>query len=77
LPAPTVRFFRFQINGKLQVNPSLHPPSITSDQGGFYGRHNDGCNIAFLDGHAKWLTIGELGKQNDRGLYPYFTPDMD
>jgi prepilin-type processing-associated H-X9-DG protein len=67
----------FQIYGRLELNASHRPPSLTSIQGGFYGRYNDGCNVVFLDGHAKWLTISELGKKNASDRYPYFTPEQD
>jgi prepilin-type processing-associated H-X9-DG protein len=58
----------------LRVDLAARPPRITSSQGGFYGRHSDGCNVAFLDGHARWLEIRELGKTNASGLFVYFAP---
>jgi prepilin-type N-terminal cleavage/methylation domain-containing protein/prepilin-type processing-associated H-X9-DG protein len=61
----------------LSLDLASDPPRITSSQGGFYGRHNRGCNVAFLDAHARWLTIQELGKTNDRGNLPYFTKIRD
>ncbi|MEN6641002.1 MAG: H-X9-DG-CTERM domain-containing protein [Armatimonadia bacterium] len=27
-------------------------------------RHNDGVNVGFLDGHAKWLKAGKVGATN-------------
>ena len=49
------------------------------------GRHgkatNNGLdgmfNVAFFDGHSKWLKIQELGKKNAAGYYPYFTRIAD
>jgi prepilin-type processing-associated H-X9-DG protein len=67
----------FQVIGDLTVNLSARPPSIISDQGGLYGRHSDGCNVAFLDGHARWLTLTSLARTNDRGDFPYFTKIQD
>lgn len=46
-------------------------------QGGFIARHNDGANVTFFDGHAKWLKIQELGKKNTAGNYPYLTKIVD
>jgi prepilin-type N-terminal cleavage/methylation domain-containing protein/prepilin-type processing-associated H-X9-DG protein len=62
----------FQAIGDLQVDLAAHPPRITSGQGGFYGRHSDGCNLAFLDGHARWIGIRELARTNASGLFTYF-----
>jgi prepilin-type processing-associated H-X9-DG protein len=59
------------------VNLAARPPSITSDQGGLYGRHSDGCNVAFLDGRARWLTLTALARTNERGDFPYFTKILD
>jgi prepilin-type N-terminal cleavage/methylation domain-containing protein/prepilin-type processing-associated H-X9-DG protein len=53
------------------------PPRIVSTQGAFYGRHHDGLNLAFLDGHSRWMTIRELGRLNDRGHLVYFTKLRD
>ena len=36
---------------------------------GAYGkRHNDGCNYAFVDGHAKWLKPGDVDKASGDSL---------
>jgi prepilin-type N-terminal cleavage/methylation domain-containing protein/prepilin-type processing-associated H-X9-DG protein len=33
--------------------------------GSLIGRHNDGCNVGFIDGHAKWLKVdGKLLNTN-------------
>jgi prepilin-type N-terminal cleavage/methylation domain-containing protein/prepilin-type processing-associated H-X9-DG protein len=67
----------FQVIGGLMVDLMADPPRITSDQGGFYGRHTRGCNVAFLDGHARWLTLPTLARTNERGDFPYFTKILD
>ena len=54
-----------------------HPPRISSSQGSFYGRHQDGLNVSFLDGHSRWMTIQELGRVNERGRLVYFTKLRD
>ncbi|HAZ65093.1 MAG TPA: hypothetical protein DCZ72_15995, partial [Armatimonadetes bacterium] len=46
---------------------------FASGQGDLMARHLDGYNVAFLDGHAKWLRAEELHKQNAAGRYPYLT----
>ena len=36
-----------------------------------YARHNSGCNIAFGDGHSKWLANSEFAYWNGTGAPPY------
>src|SRR5262249_51064994 len=68
----------FQVVGEgLTVNRGSRPPSISSVQGGFFGRHSDGCNVALLDGHVKSLRIPELARKTPMGRFAYFTPDLD
>jgi prepilin-type N-terminal cleavage/methylation domain-containing protein/prepilin-type processing-associated H-X9-DG protein len=42
------------------VDLSLYPPSRLYFQPGNYDRHQGGCNLAFVDGHVKWLPAGEF-----------------
>ncbi|MGQ9881277.1 MAG: H-X9-DG-CTERM domain-containing protein [Armatimonadota bacterium] len=28
------------------------------------GRHSGGANVAFVDGHAKWMRVDELNRNN-------------
>ena len=41
-----------------RVGRTLGPALLASDPS-YYGRpgpiHNDGCNLAFVDGHCKWM----------------------
>ncbi len=37
-------------------------PAILSNQGDLIARHIEGMNVIFLDGHAKWLKVDEIGK---------------
>ncbi len=59
------------------VNTTVNPPRLTSGQGYYEGRHNDGANFTFLDGHVKWLKITEVGRTNAAGYLPYFTKNSD
>ncbi len=39
-------------------------------------RHNDGANVAFMDGHAKWLSINNIkGGANVDVLWGHVNPD--
>lgn len=55
--------------GSYIANPFVAPganPALRTDPGGHYyidavkAWHNDGCNIAYADGHAKWLQYNEV-----------------
>lgn len=48
-------------------------PLFATGQSDLLGRHLDGYNVAFLDGHAKWLKAEELYKRDAAGNFPYFT----
>jgi len=56
-----------------------------STQAMFDGRHFNGANWAFMDGHVKWMRFGqitELSKKDNNGygpgtLYRFFTPQDD
>jgi prepilin-type N-terminal cleavage/methylation domain-containing protein/prepilin-type processing-associated H-X9-DG protein len=66
---------------RVRLDTTPRPPRIKSSQGDFVARHSEGLNLTFFDGHAKWLRIQELGKQNkDAGgnlYFPYFTKTLD
>jgi len=38
-----------------------------------YARHNDGCNIAFADGHGKWLQNSQFAYYHGSTSAPYTT----
>ncbi|HZP82037.1 MAG TPA: DUF1559 domain-containing protein [Chthonomonadaceae bacterium] len=60
------------------VLPDANPPQIRSQyQAAFLGRHNNGLNLTFFDGHSKFMRISELGKKNAKGDFPYFTKTSD
>ena len=40
-------------------------------------RHNEGVNVAFMDGHAKWLKIDAVGAKNVNGVYSMWTAEAD
>jgi len=40
------------------INPPAQPTYASISRPA--PRHNDGCNMGFLDGHAKWTNIGGM-----------------
>ncbi|MBI5831507.1 MAG: DUF1559 domain-containing protein [Armatimonadetes bacterium] len=48
-------------------------PLFYTGQSDYIGRHMEGYNCAFLDGHAKWLKAEELTKTSAAGNYRYFS----
>jgi len=50
----------------LSTNPNAYAKCLK--------RHNDGCNYAFVDGHAKWLRIGQVGQNQTTFAWPTGTP---
>ena len=95
-PAPTATFNPSQFFGNNLVPPGAGHVVLTTDSrgrpvmrgdsggntGGIVGRHFDGANCVFLDGHVKWLRIEELGKNtvatvNPRMRFSYFTTQLD
>jgi prepilin-type processing-associated H-X9-DG protein len=59
------------------LNMNASPPTFTTSQCDFIARHNNGLNVTFFDGHAKWLKIEELMKRNALGRYVYLTKILD
>ncbi|MDX1934911.1 MAG: DUF1559 domain-containing protein [Capsulimonadales bacterium] len=53
--------------------PNLTPPML----GSIPGRHSNGANIAFADGHAKWFRLDFLAQTNAQGIRPLFTNEED
>ena len=53
------------------VVPYVFPP-LWRQAGTYYAdvRHNGGLNIAYVDGHAKWLSAGKLSTVWDDGSVP-------
>ncbi|MFQ6097916.1 MAG: prepilin-type N-terminal cleavage/methylation domain-containing protein [Armatimonadota bacterium] len=43
----------------------------------YHGRHNDGLNALYCDGHVKWRALRALLKANSNGVYPHFTIQAD
>jgi len=43
----------------------------------YAGRHSDGANFAYCDGHVKWQELTALLKTNANGIYPVFTIEED
>lgn len=48
---------------------------LDGDAGEIDGRHNEGLNNAFLDGHAKWMMLSNIPAYsvNSRYWYPQYT----
>jgi prepilin-type N-terminal cleavage/methylation domain len=53
--------------------PNLSPKML----GSIPARHNDGSNVAFADGHAKWYKSETLALVNANGIRPLFTIEED
>ena len=43
----------------------------------FAGRHGEGSNFIYCDGHAKWARISDVGKTNRNGVLYKFTIEDD
>lgn len=43
----------------------------------YVGRHFEGSNFAFVDGHAKWMRTSEVAKTNSNGVMYHFTVEDD
>lgn len=43
----------------------------------FAGRHNNGANWLYCDGHAKWSRMDTVAKTNRNGVMPLFTVEDD
>ena len=56
------------------VNPEAGLPSFNTCNGGRIAltRHNQGMNIAFVDGHVKWMSSGAVGVSGQNGLPPFW-----
>ncbi|MBV9468622.1 MAG: DUF1559 domain-containing protein [Abitibacteriaceae bacterium] len=65
----------------LTLDTSVDPALIRSSQSSFVARHLGGLNLAFMDGHCKWLTPEKLMvKSTDprsAGKLSYFTKLAD
>lgn len=60
--------------GRSGSSGSLSP---TNQGQRFVGRHFDGSNFVFADGHAKWMRMTEVAKTNRNGVMYYFTTEDD
>ncbi len=43
----------------------------------FAGRHSDGANWAFADGHTKWMKMSNVARTNRNGVMYLFTIEDD
>lgn len=70
------------------INLNANPPYVrsyaNSGEADIIARHNGGLNVAFFDGHAKWMRLDELMKTSTVSLngtnttiYPYFTKNFN
>jgi prepilin-type processing-associated H-X9-DG protein len=61
--------------------PTTASPPILEDPQGqsrIIGRHFEGTNVGFFDGHVKWLQLEKLRAKNaTSGNYSYFTKIAD
>lgn len=51
--------------------------STTNTNQHFVGRHFDGANFAFMDGHAKWMKMTDVARTNSNGVMYNFTIEDD
>lgn len=78
--------FDYQIAAISGANLTANPPSLVGGQGTVVGRHSQGTNCAFLDGHVKWMRLSTLAQTKTttdprygayQTYYPYFTKLAD
>jgi prepilin-type N-terminal cleavage/methylation domain-containing protein/prepilin-type processing-associated H-X9-DG protein len=53
--------------------PNLSPPMLAQ----MPGRHTNGANVAWVDGHVKFFRLDALAAVNANGIRPYFTIEDD
>lgn len=63
----------------LTLDKTASPPVLkdAQPQSQISGRHFDGANVGFFDGHVKWLKLETLMKTSPAGNYSYFTKIVD
>ena len=44
------------------------PPNYTADAGQVWAHHNDGANLLFADGHAKWVPANGISCNNPNAI---------
>jgi len=66
-------------DGGIFVEPNVVPYPLIHCvyQGGVIGRHSGGVNVAWLEGHSKFIKISELGRENAAGQLIYFLKSGD
>ncbi|GAB4457916.1 MAG: hypothetical protein OHK0029_18390 [Armatimonadaceae bacterium] len=55
------------------VNTNVNPPMLS----GAVARHNNGLNVTFVDGHAKWVRLERIAARNANGIMPLLTCEQD
>ena len=63
---PAEAMFIVDTRTSLVVRHRWPPFGSAGWSGSFSTRHNDGANVGFYDGHAKWMTEASLREQNPR-----------
>ncbi|GAB4459833.1 MAG: hypothetical protein OHK0029_22970 [Armatimonadaceae bacterium] len=74
--------------GKNDIAVELQPPysnglrfpnigRLNSGITRFGGRHSEGSNFAFCDGHAKWSRLNQMARTNSNGVMFMFTVEDD
>ncbi len=67
--------------GKYQAawNMRTHQPQAILDGyfDEYHGRHSDGLNAIYCDGHVKWQPLEALLRTNRNGIYPHLTIQAD
>ena len=67
----------YDFNPTVGVLPGPNIGRATVVPSRFVGRHFDGANFIFCDGHAKWLLIRDAAKTNRNGILFLFTIEDD
>lgn len=66
-----------QLIRPLTLNTAVNPPRVASSQSSIAGRHFEGANAAFLDGHVKWHRLDKFVTTSGIGNYSLFTKIAD
>jgi prepilin-type processing-associated H-X9-DG protein len=82
IPSPAELVYLFESNGNGQIWRPGHvfaqfpnrpaqlckPPNYTADAGQVWVHHNDGANLLFADGHAKWVPANGISCNNPNAI---------
>ncbi len=64
-------------SNKDQCDATFYPNLKPKQLGIITGRHSDGANVAFCDGHVKYNRLEAMAAVNSKGVRPMFTVEDD